>query len=117
MDELWAWLWAFLWTLVLELPVYALWLMPRLRAWWATPLLTLGLNTATHPLFSWWVLACNPPAAWVAGAEVLIAATEGVLATMVLRRCDPSRPALARGMLAACCANGFSYLVGLLALS
>ena len=114
MDYVWAWLTAFVWTLALELPVYALLLQPRFTAWWATAALTLALNLLTHPLFSWWVLAWDPAEHWVAPVEVAIALTEGLAAGLVLRRRPQAERAFRRGILAAGCANGLSYGVGLL---
>ncbi|MEQ1634275.1 MAG: hypothetical protein ABL997_17980, partial [Planctomycetota bacterium] len=55
-----AWLAAFVWTLLLEYPVCAAVLGRFRQRWWEPLAWTLAVNVATHPLFSWWVLARSP---------------------------------------------------------
>jgi hypothetical protein len=116
------WMVAFLWTCALELPVYVALLRRRLRKWWATPALTLALNTVTHPAL-WFVLPrLEPHAAW-AGAEAAVVVVEGLLAAGALwlwpagsgPRPKP-RVALGWGLGAALLANILSASVGKLIL-
>lgn len=103
-----AWSIAFCWTLAIELPIYALVLRPVARARWTPLALALGVNLATHPAFSVWIVARAPGAAAVATAELLIAALESALVYAAFRReCAPSR-ALTAGVLA----NLTSYFAG-----
>lgn len=104
------WLGLFLWTLVLELPVYELGAGPRTKRWWHTSVLALAMNLLTHPLFTWWQYETEPSRLAVLGAELCIAAAEG-LALYCLRR----ELGLGRALLVGAAANGTSYGLGLLA--
>ncbi|MEQ1631346.1 MAG: hypothetical protein ABL997_03165, partial [Planctomycetota bacterium] len=94
--------------LLLEYPVCAAVLGRFRRRWWEPLAWTLAVNVATHPLFSWWVLARSPTPSSVLAAEFVIASTEAaILAFWLRRRCGPWR-----AFLAAFLANAVSYLVG-----
>lgn len=104
-----AWFLAFVWTLAVEGLVLELLLGHFARRVLEPIGWCLALNLATHPLFSWWVLARVPSAEEIALAEVAIALTEGALLAVVLR----TRAGLALPILAAVVANGASYAFGL----
>ena len=104
------WLGLFLWTLVLELPFYELGAGTRSRPWWHMPLLALALNLLTHPLFTWWQYETAPSHGSVLGAELAIAAVEGLALFAVRRELGVWRSLSVAGV-----ANGASYGLGLLA--
>lgn len=106
------WLSAFIWTLVVELPVYELGGKSPPLPWWHMPLVALGLNVLTHPLFSWWTLVVAPPDAVIFIAEVLISIVEGFVLLAVRRDLGASK-----ALVLAVCANGASYGLGILAVS
>ena len=103
------WLSAFIWTLVIELPVYELGGKSPPLPWWHMPVVTLGLNILTHPVFSWWTLVVAPPVAVVVLAEVMISVVEGFVLLAVRR--DLGVPKVL-GL--AFSANGASYGLGIL---
>lgn len=105
-----AWLSAFIWTLVVELPVYELGGKSPPRPWWHMPVVAVGLNVLTHPLFSWWTLVSAPPVAAVVTAEGLISVVEGLVLLAVRR--DLGVP---KALGLAFFANGTSYGLGILA--
>lgn len=107
------WLLAFLWTLALELPVYALWLAPRLRSAAATCGLVLAINAITHPLL--WFVMPRPAsyAAYLAIGESGVVVLEAALIAGVLRR-HPRPVWIAIG--ASLSANALSTAVGMLIL-
>lgn len=103
---------AFAWTCALELPVYAVVLGRRFPRWWFAGVLSLALNTVTHPAL-WFVFPrFDPPAAWFLSAEGSVVAVEGLLAAAALRSRAPGR-ALALGFKASLAANVTSATFGL----
>ncbi len=103
-----AWVTAFVWTLVVEWIVLELGLHAVARRWNEPLVWCLGLNLATHPMFSWWVVATSPGAAPTAVAEVAIAVVEAALLVVWLRR----RTGWRRPAVTAVLANGMSYAFG-----
>lgn len=103
-----AWFLAFVWTMAIEGLVLEF-ALGRFAKRALEPLAwCLCLNLATHPLFSWWVLAHDPSASAIAGIEVVIALVEGVALGLALR----ARAGFARPALAAALANVTSYAFG-----
>lgn len=103
-----AWLSAFVWTFALEYPVYAAGLGRSARRWWEPLAWTLGVNVATHPLFSWWALTTVPGPGALLGAEAAIAVAEGLLLACALRHRAPPWHAFVTALVA----NAGSFLVG-----
>lgn len=98
---------AFVWTCVLELPFYWGLLRGRLR-WWAPPVVTVGLNAATHPLL-WWLCVRAPQR--IVPCELAVIAVEGTLVWLLLRRASVERAA-PLAFAASAAANAFSWLAG-----
>jgi hypothetical protein len=104
---------AFLWTCALELPVYTLLLGRRFERWWTVCVLTLLLNTATHPVLWFLFPRFDPPTLWLVVAEGWVVLMEAAALTAILSRSMNLRGAAARGLVAALAANAFSTTVGL----
>jgi hypothetical protein len=110
MDAALRWLIAFLCTLLIELPIYALWLRGHGRRPWHPLAPGLAANLLTHPIFGAWVLWTLPSGRAIALAEAAI-----VLVEAVVLRGQPWCPVRwRRALLSAATANLASYLVGLL---
>lgn len=108
-----AWFAAFVWTLAIEGLVLELALGRFAKRPLEALVWCLCLNLATHPLFSWWVLGCNPSSSAIAGAEVVIALVEGLALGFALR----ARTGFVRPALAAALANAVSYAFGVCVLA
>lgn len=104
-----AWLFAFAWTLVFELPVYVGALRGRCARWWSPVAIAVGVNVASHPAFSFWVLSTRPGPAAIGIAEVLIAVAEAALVRASCRSVS-----MVRALLLAAAANSLSLGLGLL---
>ena len=109
------WLTAFLFTLVLEAPIYVLFLRRRCGGVVAPLAITLFVNCATHPALWYLFPRFEPYALWLVIAELWVAVTEGILIAAALRFRPTVSRALKTGLIASFVANLFSTTVGLLA--
>ncbi|WP_375769113.1 hypothetical protein NR798_46840 [Archangium gephyra] len=109
------WLMAFVWTLALELPVYVAVLHRHLARWWAPVLLTLALNTLTHPAL--WFLAptWEPFWSWLLVWETVVALVESTAVWWVLKALG-SPVSARRALVAGFTANFTSVTLGFLLL-
>ena len=80
------WLRAFVTTFLVETPIYWGLLAKRFPHFWLLPLVSLGLQLATHPAL--WFLAprFEPYWLWVLVMECLVVLAEGTLVALVIGR-------------------------------
>jgi hypothetical protein len=98
------WFTAFLWTNLLELPVYVVMLRKYFAEWWVPWVLTLVVNSCTHPAL-WYLLPyveltiphVDPYVVWAVIAEGCVVCAEMLLILVALGYLSPSpRPSVVR---------------------
>lgn len=110
-DWLLMWLSAFVTTILVETPIYMLFLQARMHLGWGA-LVSLGLQMSTHPLL--WIIWPHVQHALdytplVIIAEVCVVLVEGALLVLVM-----GTAYWRRALLASLVANATSTIVGLL---
>ncbi|TNF27832.1 MAG: hypothetical protein EP329_18955 [Deltaproteobacteria bacterium] len=108
------WLRAFALTVLIEVPIYTLFLQRFGRPVVAVVLVAIGLQVATHPALWFVAPRFEPYWAWVLTMELLIWLVEGLLAGLAIDHPTGRGRAFAVGLLASLSANATSTLFGLI---